>query len=78
MSVYATGIARIPANLRGIARNWESRVLRMPGMFSNNLRMFVVTVLPLDVSLGVCAARRLIDFTTQSLVEQILEDVAFN
>lgn len=73
MSVYTTEIARILANLvflRGI----ESRICKeclmgnLPGMFSNKF-----FVLFLNISLGVCAACRLIDFTTQSLVEQILE-----
>lgn len=38
----------------------------------------LTTFLFLNISLGVCAACRLIDFTMQSLVEQILEDFVLN
>lgn len=44
---------------------------------SNGVGNFIFVLL-LNVSPGVCAACGLIDFTTQSLVEQILEDVVFN
>ena len=53
----------------------ERLVGNLPGVFSNSFR---ILVLLLSTSPGVCAARGLIDFTTQSLVEQILEDVVFN
>lgn len=79
MSVYATEIPHIVANL--VLLQTESGICggclvgNLPAMFSNNFR---ILLLLLNISLGVCAARGLIDFTTQSLVEQILEDVVFN